>query len=116
MAFANCSSIALIGVHWFNLQTTREPKADLTDFNLVFHKESSTSTGGDVAWSARLKRLDLFRHLEGSGCVLVREGPKHSVYYNPATQRTGTVPRHREVKNPTAVRICKQLGVPDPLR
>ena len=48
--------------------------------------------------------------------MLVREGPKHSVYYNPATQRTGTVPRHREVKNPTAVRICKQLGVPDPLR
>ena len=29
---------------------------------------------------------DLFRHLEGSGCVLVREGPKHSVYYNRATR------------------------------
>jgi mRNA interferase HicA len=48
--------------------------------------------------------------------VLVREGGKHSVYYNPAAQRTSTVPRHREVKNPTAIRICKQLAVPDLVR
>jgi len=63
-----------------------------------------------------VKRADLIRHLEGNGCVLLREGAKHSVYYNPTAQRTSTVPRHREVKNPTAIRICKQLGVPDPLR
>jgi len=47
--------------------------------------------------------------------VLLREGANHSVYHNPAVQRTSTVPRHREVKNPTAIRICKQLAVPDPL-
>ena len=39
-----------------------------------------------------------------------------SVYHNPAAQRITTVPRHREVKNPTAIRIRKQLAVPDPLR
>jgi mRNA interferase HicA len=61
-----------------------------------------------------LKRTDLVRHLEQNGCVFVREGASHSVYFNPAAQRTSTVPRHREVKNPTAIRICKQLGVPDP--
>ena len=43
-------------------------------------------------------------------------GAKHTVYHNPANQRTSTVPRHREVKNPTAVRICKDLGVPNPIR
>ncbi len=48
--------------------------------------------------------------------MLLREGAKHSVYYNPTAQRTSTVPRHRELKNPTAIRICKQLAVPDPLR
>jgi mRNA interferase HicA len=48
--------------------------------------------------------------------ALVREGANHSVYSNPVGQRTSTVPRHREVKNPTAIRICKQLDVPDPLR
>jgi mRNA interferase HicA len=63
-----------------------------------------------------VKRVDLIRHLEQHGCLLFREGARHSVYYNPAAQRTSTVPRHREVKNPTAIRICKQLGVPDPLR
>jgi predicted RNA binding protein YcfA (HicA-like mRNA interferase family) len=62
-----------------------------------------------------VKRVDLIRHLEQNGCLLFREGARLSVYYNPAAQRTSTVPRHREVKNPTAIRICKQLGLPDPL-
>jgi predicted RNA binding protein YcfA (HicA-like mRNA interferase family) len=63
-----------------------------------------------------VKRTDLVRHLEANGCVLLREGGKHSVYYNPKAQRTSTVPRHNEVKNPTAIRICRQLLVSDPLR
>jgi mRNA interferase HicA len=62
-----------------------------------------------------MKRQDLVRHLEKHSCVLLREGAKHSVYYNSAAQRTSTVPRHREVKNLTAIRICKQLAVPDPI-
>jgi mRNA interferase HicA len=48
-----------------------------------------------------MQRRELIRHLEGHGCVLLREGAKHSVYYNRNTQRTATVPRHREIKNPT---------------
>jgi len=63
-----------------------------------------------------VKRIDLIRHLQAHGCTLLREGAHHSVYHNAAAQRTSTVPRHREVKNPTAIRICKQLAVPDPLR
>jgi predicted RNA binding protein YcfA (HicA-like mRNA interferase family) len=62
-----------------------------------------------------VKRADLIRHLQQHGCSLLREGAKHSVYYNPQAQRTSTVPRHKEIKNPTAIRICKQLAVPDPL-
>jgi predicted RNA binding protein YcfA (HicA-like mRNA interferase family) len=62
-----------------------------------------------------MKRVDLVRHLEVHGCVLLREGGNHGVYHNPQTNRTSTVPRHREVKNPTAIRICRQLLVPDPL-
>ncbi len=61
-----------------------------------------------------MKRVDLIRHLEKHGCVLIREGANHSVYQNSQTGRLSTVPRHREVKNPTAIRICKQLLVPDP--
>src|SRR5438552_1106426 len=60
-----------------------------------------------------MKRVELIRHLESHGCMLLHEGTNHSVDYNPAAQRTSTVPEHREVKNPTAIRICKQLSVPD---
>ena len=61
-----------------------------------------------------MRRIDLVRHLEARGCVLLREGSKHTVYYNPTLQRTATIPRHKEIKNPTAVRICKDLGVSRP--
>jgi len=60
-----------------------------------------------------VKRKDFIRHLEKHGCELLREGAKHSVYVNRAVYKTSTVPRHREIKIPTAVKICKQLGVPD---
>jgi mRNA interferase HicA len=61
-----------------------------------------------------MKRVDLLRHLERNGCVLLREGAKHTVYHNPKVQRTATVPRHKEIKTPTAARICKDLGVVSP--
>jgi len=61
-----------------------------------------------------MKRAELLRHLERNGCALLREGAKHTVYHNPKVQRTATVPRHKEIKAPTAERICKDLGVPGP--
>jgi predicted RNA binding protein YcfA (HicA-like mRNA interferase family) len=63
-----------------------------------------------------MKQTDLIRHLHAHGCELLREGSKHSVYYNPTSNQTATVPRHREIKNPTAKKICKQLGAPDPFK
>ena len=61
-----------------------------------------------------MKRRDLTRHLEAHGCRLLREGAKHSVYYNPATKRTSTVPRHVETADSLARKICKDLGIPPP--
>jgi mRNA interferase HicA len=46
-----------------------------------------------------VKRADLIRHPDAHGCLLFREGAKHSVYFNPAAQRTSIVPRQRVVKN-----------------
>jgi mRNA interferase HicA len=63
-----------------------------------------------------VKHTDFIRHLHEHGCELLREGAKHSVYVNRAASRTSTVPRHREIKNPTALKICRQLGIPDPRR
>lgn len=61
-----------------------------------------------------MKRRDFIRHLEQRGCVLDREGGRHSIYRNPANGRCAAVPRHREIKETTARAICDQLGIERP--
>jgi predicted RNA binding protein YcfA (HicA-like mRNA interferase family) len=61
-----------------------------------------------------MKRLDLIRHLERNGCALLREGGSHSVYVNRERRKTSTVPRHREINDFLARRICRDLEVPLP--
>ena len=61
-----------------------------------------------------MKRRDLLRHLRQHGCQVVREGGERSIWENPATHRRASVPRHTEIPEFTAARICKQLGVPVP--
>jgi len=63
-----------------------------------------------------MKRRELIRHLEYHGCVLFREGGKHTVYFNPTNRKTSTVPRHSEVIDRLAAKICKDLNVPPPKR
>ena len=58
-----------------------------------------------------MKRVDLIRHLEQHGCVLLREGGNHSVYLNRATRKTSTVPRHREINDFLARKICRDLEI-----
>lgn len=61
-----------------------------------------------------MKRLDLIRHLERLGCQLLREGGSHSVYVNRAAGKATTVPRHREINDFLARKICKDLEIPVP--
>ena len=61
-----------------------------------------------------MKRADLVRHLEAPGCELLREGAKHSVYVNRAARKASVVPRHREINDFLAKRICRDLGVEEP--
>jgi predicted RNA binding protein YcfA (HicA-like mRNA interferase family) len=56
-----------------------------------------------------VKRIDLIRHLESHGCRLLREGANHSVYLNSVARKTSTVPRHREVDEYLARKICRDL-------
>ena len=57
-----------------------------------------------------MKRLDLVRRLEESGCVLVRHGGNHDWYRNPRTGMAQPVPRHREVNENLAKHIIKKLA------
>jgi len=59
-----------------------------------------------------MKRRQLLRHLRGAGCELLREGSNHSWWHNPAQNRRSAIPRHTEISNILANKICKDLGVP----
>jgi len=61
-----------------------------------------------------MKRRDLLHHLRQHGCRFVREGGDHSIWENPVTGRRTSVPRHREILEYTAARLCKYLGIPVP--
>ena len=58
-----------------------------------------------------MKRLDFLKHLHKYGCTLLREGANHSVFFNVETRRTSTVPRHTEIDNSLAQKICRDLGI-----
>ena len=58
-----------------------------------------------------MKRRELVSHVLRAGCLLLREGAKHSVFVNPVTKQTSTVPRHTEVDDFLANKICRDLGV-----
>ena len=61
-----------------------------------------------------MKRRDLVRHLEAHGCFLLREGGRHSIFVNPVTNATSAVPRHAEINEFLARKICRDLQVPEP--
>ncbi len=61
-----------------------------------------------------MTRIDLVRHLESHGCELLREGSKHTLFVNPSNEQTSAVPRHREINNFLARKICRDLGIPQP--
>ena len=60
-----------------------------------------------------MKRSSLLRHLRRHGCYLKREGGAHSLWINPRTGAVEAVPRHTEISNQLARKICLNLSVPE---
>lgn len=58
-----------------------------------------------------MNRRLFLRELAASGCVLLRHGARHDVYFNPVNGRHAPVPRHNEIKTSLCQLIRKQLGV-----
>jgi hypothetical protein len=48
------------------------------------------------------------------GCQKLREGAKHSIYFNPENNQASTIPRHKEIPNKLANKICDDLCVDRP--
>ena len=61
-----------------------------------------------------MKRTDIIRHLEQHGCELYREGSNHTIYVNRTARRSSAIPRHRDVNDFLARKICADLQIPRP--
>lgn len=61
-----------------------------------------------------MKLRDLLRHLEQHGCEKLREGGNNTVYVNRNKRKSTAIPRHREINEFLAKKICQDLEVPKP--
>lgn len=61
-----------------------------------------------------MKRGGLLHHLEKHGCEFLREGGNHTIYVNRRAQKSSAIPRHREIIDFLARKICKDLDIPEP--
>jgi mRNA interferase HicA len=59
-----------------------------------------------------MNRREFLRHLREQGCVLIREGGRHSWWLNPTQNKRSSVPRHNEIVDQLARKICRDLGIP----
>ncbi len=59
-----------------------------------------------------MKRQEFLKYLRQHGCSLIREGASHSWWGNPLENKRSSVPRHTEIDNDLANKICKDLGIP----
>jgi mRNA interferase HicA len=58
-----------------------------------------------------MKLSKLLKYLKKNGCELLREGARHSWWLNPQKNQRSAVPRHSEINNLLANKICKDLGI-----
>ena len=62
-----------------------------------------------------MKQKDLVRHLKKHGCVFFNEGANHTHYINLKNPSIKVpVPRHKEISDFLAIKICKELDIPLP--
>jgi mRNA interferase HicA len=61
-----------------------------------------------------VRRAALLRHLLRAGCEVLREGGRHTAVVNRRERKVSTVPRHREIDEFLARKICRDLGVAPP--
>jgi len=58
-----------------------------------------------------MKRSELLKYLRSQGCEFIREGSRHSWWWNPSQNKRSSIPRHNEIDDHLARKICKDLGI-----
>jgi mRNA interferase HicA len=61
-----------------------------------------------------MKRTEFLKHLRHQGCAFLREGGRHSWWYNASLNKHSAVPRHTETNDTLIRKICKDLGMSSP--
>ena len=61
-----------------------------------------------------MKRRDLLSHLERHGCDILRDKGPHTVWVHRSARKSSSVPRHREINDFLARKICRDLEIPMP--
>ena len=57
-----------------------------------------------------MKRKELLKKLNQSGCIFVRHGRNHDLYKNPVTGKKQPIPRHNEIDENLARHIIRVLS------
>jgi mRNA interferase HicA len=57
-----------------------------------------------------MKRSTLLKHLKTHGACLLKEGKRHTIYQKGLFKTQ--IPRHTEIVDELARKICKDLGIP----
>jgi len=58
-----------------------------------------------------MKRKEFLNYLRSQGCEFLREGKRHSWWWNPSNNKRSSIPRHTEINDNLARKICKDLGI-----
>jgi len=61
-----------------------------------------------------VKREEFLRYLNEYGCVVKREGARHTIICNINNGVLETLPRHKEIDNVLIKKICRRLKIPVP--
>jgi len=59
-----------------------------------------------------MKKNYFLKYLVNHGCLIKREGSKHTIVINLKTKKRTSIPRHSEIDDNLCSDICKQLGIP----
>ena len=81
------------------------------ELTAVFRKDPD---GGFVAFAEELPGANRQGETLDEARANLREGGSHSIFATASTDKVSTVPRHREIKDFLARKICKDLDVPGP--
>jgi len=58
-----------------------------------------------------MKRRRLIGIIRRARCYLLREGAKHSVFFNPKTKKETFIPRHNEINDYLAKQVLEDLDI-----